>query len=142
MLTGYAVEINQRCVNSRRDEGEWASWSSEYDNEFLSICRVNEYPDIVSSLSIPSGTRCYVVWAEWSTGDSFGRARCSEVDGMGVFLDGDAASEFAEALEKEGKCYETLKFTTSDDQDHVVNRGWDGFFETLEAIHVEYIIMR
>lgn len=141
MLFGYAVEIEQRCVRSHRDEGEWASWSKVFDNRFRSICRVNEYPDIVSSLSIPTGDRCYVVWAEWSSGDSFGRGQNSSFEAMGVFLDEGAAREFRDVLEQKGKCYETLKFTTSDDQDHVINRGWDGYFETLEYIHIEYAIM-
>lgn len=132
---GYRVTINRNLVNEHREEGEYGAWSAEYDNEFSNVCRDNVYPDIASTLDLNPGDPCYVIWAEWSTSDSFGASTCSHTEALAIFTEQTAAQALVDAI-KDTKNY-TETITTPDGQTHFIQCGWSGYFETLEAIHIQ-----
>lgn len=141
-MFGYKVEINSYCdVNERSDE-EWGEWRKEFSNDFGYIIKTNKYPDIVSSLDIPSGTECFVVWAEWSDGDSFGRSVRGNTEALGIFLDVSVAKEFIDVLYQKHEEYEPVEFLTSDGQSHKINKGWDGYFESLDDLNISNTVMQ
>ena len=97
-MFGYKVEINSICTESYRSEEEWGSWSSQYSNYFEDVTKTDTYPDITSSLDIKEGELCFVVWAEWSSGDSFGRGENSNTEALAIFKDIDSAKMFKKKL--------------------------------------------
>ena len=97
-MFGYKVEINSICTESYRSSEEWGSWSSSYSNYFEKVTKTDTYPDITSSLDIKEGELCFVVWAEWSSGDSFGRGENSNTEALAIFKDIDSAKMFKKKL--------------------------------------------
>ena len=71
---GYVVTITSELkIDNREDRYDWYK---KYDNHFSSISLLNsedDIPDVVSTQDIKPGEDCYVVWAEYSTGNSMGR---------------------------------------------------------------------
>lgn len=138
-MFGYKVNINHNCYHSESDGEQYGSWSASYNNDFRGITPVNEYPDITSSLDIKVGEICYVVWAEWSSGDSFGRGDNSNKEAIAVFKDFECAKHLAETA-RDTKDYGFV-LKTKDGQHHDVYCGWVGYFEYLSGVHIETTVM-
>ena len=139
-INGYSVEIVQELIDEHVSKEAYGSWSAVYSNSFASIRRTKNYPDIVSSIDVSVGGECFVVWAEWSSGDSFGTGTCSNVEPLAIFTDEVSAKVFVKIL-LHTKSY-TKRIITPDKQEHKINCGWVGYFETLEDIHIEHAIMQ
>lgn len=146
-MFGYKLDIEHICTENKESDEPYGDWYRDYSNDFKEIRKESTYPEISSSLDILPGTIVYVVWAEWSTGDSFGHSENSESEGMGVFLDTKSAIEFKEFLESNSSSNynfkeDTKNFVSSDGQEFKFrNFPWSGYFESLSAIHLETTIM-
>lgn len=136
-MFGYNVDIERICTHSEREDVEWGSWSESYDNYFNSITKTKEggYPDITSSIEIKEGEDCFVVWAEWSSGDSFGSGDRNYVEPLAVFKDPESCRTFVTACNR-NKDY-SFKVATQDGQVIEVYAGWVGYFESLNNINIE-----
>jgi hypothetical protein len=99
-MKGIECVISSNLTDSRVAEELYGEWHESYKNKLKSIKFVNQQPDIVTSLDIQSGDRLYVVWIEYSTGDSFGYSYCGQTEGLGVFLDEKIADRFSEFIEE------------------------------------------
>ena len=98
-MKGFKVEIDQDLTSYESSDEIYGSWSKSLRNEFVKVEEVTEYPDVVTTLDINKGDEAFVVWAEWSTGNSFGRAHNSNAEAVGIFKDEKAADDFAKFLE-------------------------------------------
>jgi len=143
---GYKVKINSDCVDSYHSDEEFGEWSNSYSNSFESIRRKRdkeEIPDVVTDLDIPAGEECFVVWLEYSTGDSFGYSSFGGTEVVGLFKDYDAANELKNHVEStRGADYpfdgSRIKYVAKDGQNIDVYYGtWTGYFEHLEIVHIE-----
>lgn len=141
----YSVDIERRCVRDYHSGEKYGDWETEYDNTFKGITRSDkEYGDLESSLDIPDGTNVYVVWIEYSSGDSFGHGIRNDVDTFGVFTSREAASELARAIDNHNRKdhdYKPLKIKTSDGQQFDIYPSWLGYFERLDDVHVAEVVM-
>jgi len=99
IMKGFKVEIDQDLISYTSEDEDYGSWSKSSRNEFVKVEEVTEYPDVVTALDINKGDEVFVVWAEWSTGNSFGRAYNSQAEAVGIFKDETAADDFAKFLE-------------------------------------------
>ena len=140
-MFGYKVEINSICTESYRSEEEWGSWSSQYSNYFEDVTKTDTYPDITSSLDIKEGELCFVVWAEWSSGDSFGHGVNSNTEALAIFKDPESAKMFKKEVESITE-YSRESFVTPDGQEHDIYCPWTGYFEELTEIHIEQTILK
>lgn len=129
---GFKVEFITNCEYERTQHGDHAydySWSSDCSNRLKEVSKTKEYPDVTCEFDLQIGDVGYLVWAEWSNGDSFGRGNRNSVDSFGLFKDRDSATAFANELK------------TSPDRDakgnRLLNLPWHGYFENLDEIHVE-----
>lgn len=148
-MIGYKVSLNKECLSYRRPTEQYGDWSEEYENTFESIrlaTRKDFSPDLVSTLDLKTGDECFVVWVEWSTGDSFGWAKNGDTEAIGVFKDKTSARELKQALESfkpdpDVDDYEEkykFKLTTSDGQRFQIDWvPWCNFFEKLEEVHID-----
>ena len=151
-LFGYAVEIDQHLVEREESYERFGPWSESYSTNFRKVSRTTSHPDIVSSLNIREGEPCFVLWASYSTGDSFGWADGKGIDIIAIFADLKAAKELsaflADVSDKGGYRDASLdpessklKFTTSDGQNHVLSPAWFGHFERLSSLNIEQTVM-
>ena len=143
---GYGVEVISRCTDSYRSPEQYGEWRESWDNHLKGIARAGvEHPDVVSIHDIARGEDAWVVWVEYSSGDSFGCADRGYTDVIGIFRKADyaAAEELQRGLEVTSK-YDynrhDYKIETSDGQ--VFESGfasWTGYFDSLDTVHIERV---
>ena len=139
-MFGYQVTITQTLIREWASNEAYGSWSAEYSNSFIRISKADRLPDITSSIDVSTGDKCIVVWAEWSSGDSFGSSSRSNVEPLAIFTDEVSAEVFVQILKHTRKY--SKRIITPDNQDHNINCGWVGYFEALDDIHIEHTIMQ
>lgn len=141
-MYGYKVKLTQRTHSSDREAGEFGSWASVSTWHCNGVAeKVQEYPDITSSLDIPVGSNALVVWAQWGSGDSFGHAEGAYAECYGIFTDLDSAVVIQRLLEnhREG---DTCSITTPDGQMFSFGHlPWHHYFETLELVKISPIVV-
>lgn len=123
---GYRVNIHRYCTHSKHSDEPYGEWSASYSNSFRSISKDDKYPDVTSARDFVVGESAYLVWAEWSSGDSFGTSNYCSVEAFGLFKDKGEADAFRLVLENaseaDGKWL-----------------PWFGYFESLNCVHVEHV---
>lgn len=154
---GYKVDIGQECENEIEADEEYGSWERSYSNWFEKISKTKGVPDVVSDFDIQPGETCYVVWVEYSSGNSFGTAENENVEAVGVFKDKECARQLEKAIvdlnhkNRRGEfdnCEnwdDTYKFyfKTSDGQEFKYGHcPWYEYFDTLENVYVEECEMK
>ena len=149
---GYKVSLSRYCNDStyENESGEpyCHSWSESWSNSFESIVKTDKYPDLASAHDFKVGERVYVVWAEWSSGDSFGHGDRSSCEAFGLFKFEADAYAFQHALEhaREGDqgqdWNDRHKFVWTSSEGWEYGCGflpWFGYFESLDNVHVEAV---
>lgn len=124
------------------DRGDtYTSWTLEG----CSIKEEGEYFDVIAPFEVKSGDRVIVVYAIYSTGDSFGRAEgaCKEV--IDVFKDINKASDCVRAVEKTYKSWDDhtekkVEWIREDGSEGKLDYvPWNGYFESLDSVRSEII---
>lgn len=147
-MKGYEVKINSHCDESWSEPEQYGSWRESYTNSFQRVSKVDKHPDASMIDDIAVGEMCYVVWAEWSSGDSFGNSENGSTDVLAVFKNSDDARGLTEACKKLGvkSSYgdaNGYKFTASTGQKFACGfASWSGYFESLTDIHIEFVPMQ
>jgi hypothetical protein len=104
---GLEVYIERTLVEKRESEEEYGDWYEEYYNFFKSANIATNMPDVVTKLPLKHGDEIYVVWVEWTTGNSFGSSNCGQSEVLGVFKDYNAAAEL-ESFIRDSEHYEEV----------------------------------
>ena len=113
-LTGLSIDFNHTLTDEHRAEQEYGDWSESYYNSLNSVkLTSNDIPDLVTSLDIREGDDIFVVWAEWTTGDSFGSSDCGEYEAFGVFKDYESACVLERFLEFTNNHYDLNEIFSS-----------------------------
>ena len=141
-MFGYHVTVNSTCYESNwsgERYGEWSeSWNHKIDRK-VTKCSDGDIPEVVSSLDIPSGSNALVVWAIYSSGDSFGRASMGRTEILGIFLDMKSANELMHYV-VDNKKSDSIKLTTSDGQVFKMKYvPWHGYFESLDSVEIDVV---
>lgn len=154
-MHGYFINIDSYRNYEDRIGGDHPTddWNESYTNTIDNVAeKVFETPSgrvsIASELDLPSGADAFVVWAEWTYGDSFGYASRGSAEVFGIFEHEYCANELANYLrsrdfncgmfhrheENEARC----DFQTSDGQrfDNLYF-PWLGYFEELDDVHIQ-----
>lgn len=132
----YDIRIDSRCVHSEHSSKECGHWSETWDNSFGYIRQSQYEYGFPSTLKFERGEEVIVVWAVWSSGNSFGNASGSGREVFGLFKDPKSARQLQEKLESITEYRET--FITKDKQIHDLYIPWSGYFESLDCVHIEY----
>lgn len=148
---GYSIKIESRCTHDEREDKQWGSWSTEYDN---SIARngekTDEYPDVASIHDIAPGSHALVVWVEWSTGDSFGHGKRTGTEILGLFKDAASAKSLKEQLEKDYMSYTNYSRSKPHEYNYKTPDGqvftskfapWSGYFESLDSVNMDSVVI-
>jgi hypothetical protein len=148
---GYKVDIESYCEHSEYSDEQYGPWSESYSNHLKGIVtKTTEYPDVASIHDVKPGTSVLIVWAEWSTGDSFGHATNRSTEVLGLFLDMASAKALADGIKNGSKSayhsFRTQNKPASDGYDIKTPDGqrftsgfasWNGYFESLTDVHID-----
>jgi hypothetical protein len=155
---GYDVTIEKSCEHSERSDEPYGPWSASYTNLISDyITTAENWPGVTSIHKLEPGDIAYVVWVEWSAGDSFGWGERSYTEVIGLFTDESVAYELQRALYSHYKTYmdidsgkvkskvkrpEAYDITTSDGQNFKHGyASWCGYFERLDEVSVSRVEM-
>ena len=108
----------------------------------------SEYGDIVTDIDVSKNPDVYLVYAIWSTGDSFGRDSGKNLTPVHLFDSRDKAEACLKAIEDHNKNrYEILNrsvagdysvhFIGNDGTPMIEYAGWIGYFEGLDYADIE-----
>lgn len=144
---GYNVNIESFCDDSYQSEERYGDWHSSYHNTLKDVTKIDEkdaYPDVTSIHDFKVGDIAYLVWVEWSTGDSFGHASRSQTEAIALLKEGKDAFKLAELIRNPPKKKKDVSqsITFKDSTGQVVDIRyfpWCGYFETLENVNVEAV---
>lgn len=156
-MAGFLVEFESHCIESERETDEngdyvqYGSWSESYSNSIKSrIIKDPKFPDVTSTLDIERGERVFVVWVEYSNGDSFGHSHRGGTEAVAVFKDYRTAEELKNAIEGHSPDRNTsdwenkykLKLKTSDGQELDIYTGsWHDYFGGLDEVHIDDVLV-
>lgn len=156
---GYLVPIKVTLIEKKYSKKEWGPWKEVYDVELESnvVKKIDKLPDedsfeVVSELDLPSGSEAWIVWVVWSSGDSFGWAENRHVEVLAIFDHERYANAFfadyVRNLHYEhnnlfmGGTDKPFIFQSEDGQKFVYKYiPWDGYFESLEAVNVDKVLV-
>lgn len=144
-MTDLYAKIKSICTHSHRGRGSYAKWSESYSNsfEYVSLEKDEFGVDKVPvDFEVSEGDIVYIVWAEWSSGDSFGRSDSGQSEVVHIFKDADLAFECLEILKKNQSKHDPylgreVSFKTDSGKEINYYRPWFGYFESLSGIHLE-----
>lgn len=142
-MFGYKVNINSICEDSYRSEEEYGEWGATYSNSFDGVHKsTDKHPDVVSVEDLGTGTMAYVVWLDYSTGDSFGSGTRNCTDTPAIFSNIEDATKLASMIRTQSESGTVnYVFTASTGQVFSIYASWSGYFETLENVYVASAII-
>lgn len=153
-MTHLYVKLYQVCSYSHYEDDEWGSWEEFWVNSFGGVSLDKSlfyYPEEVPiDFNVSKGDVVYVVWAEYSSGDSFGYGEGKYVDIIHIFKSKDLARDAYQSLlntsvkEHDKDWYESwiVRFKSDSGEEIIYHRPWLGYFDSLDEIHVEEAIVK
>lgn len=160
MATGLLIEFHTERENlgGRRDDDEWSRDSYRTYNTLTKVTSLDakdslayslkngEFPecDLVVGADVGVGDKVYIVWVEYTTGDSFG-SDSGNIEMIGAFVDVDRANKCAQSCKDFGEDDSagymdldrySLKVELDNGQTYSVHVPWTGYFEHLDQVHV------
>ena len=139
------VKIKSVCTHSEGPDEAYGPWESSHINTFKYVTRDCNRDDFLESVPIDfeynNRDEVYVIWAEYSTGDSFGMASCGSTEVVHIFKNYDLALKAVEAL-KTKNCGLPVEFESDSGKVITYCRPWIGYFESLDEIHLETAYVR
>ena len=133
------VEIEGMVIGSYDDGKEYGEWHESWEHSFtgIELCK-DDYPDLIALEEYEPGDPVYIVWAEYSQGDSFGwanRGRTEILIALKNLEDAKRVQKLAMLFKPEGYVYyfpfEFGKHTAE------IYCPWLGYFEQLDEIHID-----
>lgn len=145
MYLEVMVESFTESMGGYDPENEWSRDSTETTNRVLSahLKKDQSYHSMPMDFKVDKGDDVFIVWAEYTTGDSFGRDG-GNVELVLAFESYDKA-EMCEKKIKEhynnGDSY-TLDLKSSSGKDISFFVPWKGYFESLDCVNIDKIMVQ
>ena len=138
-MTGYRVEIDSICTHNHHSGEQFGEWSASYTNTFKGVSLSEANANLRAPFTAKTGAVVYVVWAEWSSGDSFGSDTCGSKEELAIFQTHAIALEYVQWLQAfDHTDWKPHICKTSDGQEFTHGYlPWQGYFESLEGIYIE-----
>jgi hypothetical protein len=160
MAPGLLIDVDseQESLGGRVDDDEWSRDSSRKINRLNAVTSLDakeslayslkngDFPncDLVVGAEVGPGDIVYIVWAEYTTGDSFG-TDYGQYELIAAFVDEEKANKCAKDCENfvenqhatylDAERY-SLKIELDNGQTYSIHVPWTGYFENLERVNV------
>lgn len=137
-MTNIKFEVDKMSwnVGGYDPDDEWSrdSYDGSVSIVGAKIVKKDEYDVLSAKHEFSVGDVCYLVWAQYSTGDTFGR------DG-GQYELLEVLSTRGDA-EKQKEIYENLTDRRSDVVGQAIGYvPWLGYFESLDFVRIEELVL-
>lgn len=130
-MFGYKFNIVRDLISYKETEDTHDSVYHQRPDTI--VYKTDEYPDIVSSIDFPVNSTAYVVYAVWSSGDSFSWEQYGSAEPFGIFASLECAREFSSTL-----CNSDAHVIDCSDGQRFEYKSfpWDYYFSDLEYVEV------
>lgn len=131
-------------TNPKNPNDSWDRDDTDTENSVrgIELVKNDSYSDLAVPFEVIPGKNYWLVWAEYSTADSFGRDG-GNVEIIDLFTDYEKARACAERAEKaeESPCAQSFSFRyiREDGSELQQHCPWIGYFERLEMVHTELV---
>jgi len=132
------VDIEKHCDHYKHDGEKYGSWSSSYTNNLKTVKIIkndNSNNGEPIDFDVDVGDTVYVIWAEYSSGDSFGHSDRGSTEILQVYKSLNKAKLAHDMLEKSRK-YECKIFSEVGEEVKCFI-PWIGYFESLDKLHLD-----
>lgn len=142
VTTDLAVSYstNSWTTRERNPDDEWDRDNTASEHTMQNICIAGQfnYPTITYPGVVEPGEKVYLVYAVYSTGDSFGHDEDRCVELVSVHKNIDVARENLQKIQASKDDDYTSKLVLSQDngQTWTINPPWCGYFESLTYARV------
>lgn len=138
MMVYLKFEVDQHSWNigGHDPDDEWSrdSYDGSVSVTGVQLSKVDGYDTLGSEYNYGVGDVCYLVWAQYSTGDTFGRN-----GGQYELLEVLPTREEAEDRKK---FYENLTDLESENVGQAIGSvPWLGYFESLDFVEVKALVV-
>jgi hypothetical protein len=131
---------HETTVPDPTDKWDRASTSTSWDVNGLILKEKDAYKALPCADDVKQGDEFYVVYAVYSTGDSFGHDEGASLEFISYHKNPDLAFENKKAMESHSDGQIQIKL----DNGETVQRycPWDGYFECLDYVQVDKFMVR
>lgn len=141
----YKVDLEEYMYQSESSDELYGDWSSSSSWELRKVTKVhkNTYGDVSCMFDFAPGDTAFLVWVEYSTGNSFGYAYRGSSESVALFKDYPTAKRLADLIESDGSkdwSYSEV-YKSPDGQEFTIYTPWLGYFESLEEVHVDEVVI-
>lgn len=129
------------CSDSYQSPERYGDWWAHYDftapTYAWSLAKAKYGSYAYAGPDIEPGTPVFVIYAVWSSGDSFGSDTRGNYEFMSVTTDMDRAIRNMDALRKDGE-----REIENDDGSRmkISYRPWSGYFENLDELTIATVL--
>ena len=121
-------------------------------SEFVVEGQWRQIQELLKEVERLKKSEAFVVWVEWSTGDSFGHGERCRTEVLGLFKSYDDAEVLKDAIEASSNKYDRRGYEndgaaywvkTPDGQ--IFTSGWApwlGYFESLDSVCIDWVEVR
>jgi hypothetical protein len=129
------------CTDSFDDGEQYGSWYAYYDfnapTYAWSVDKAKYSSYAYAGPDIEPGTPVFVVYAVWSSGNSFGNDNRGTYEFMSVTTDMDRAIRNMDALRKTG---DAVIENDNGTEMKMTWKPWDGYFESLDELAIATVL--
>lgn len=126
------------CEADPDDEWSRDSTSTSWHVKGVQVASKDDYDGVTVGFDATPGEAVFVVYAIYSTGDSFGHDESAQLEFIDAFKSADKAAAAAQGLQGSAKGW-----TREDGSFAEMNwKPWDGYFESLEEMNVEAFVVQ
>jgi hypothetical protein len=140
-MSSLHVELYKRLLHSVYSSEPYGPWEETWENTLGNVYKSDrliwntERVDVDYEPKV--GDIVYVLWVEYSSGNSFGRGVRNYTDMIHVFKDNDKAWEAYRLLKDSEDHNYSVTYETDTGKQVPYYRPWLGYFDQLDEIHVE-----
>lgn len=152
MSIGYKVDIKQKMISCQYDEGDYARWNEVYDNTLNPNLTIDmNYPDVISEIDLRKVKSGYLIWIEWSDGNSFGCAENRNTDCLALVEKENTAIQLRDTIKQliddddTHVCFDENRNIIIDTKEGKIQIGnpewlWD-YFASRKRVHIDLVYL-